>query len=446
MSCNICAEKYNKTSRKSVKCVCDFECCRFCIKTYLLSKNEDAHCMSCKVVWNRTFMAENFEKTFMTNDYRDYRENVLFERELGMLQATQPYVERNIEIEKLNKERADLEIEFQKYQSEYQKKINQISEKIYLTKENNVEKKKFVRKCPNGDCHGFLSTVLKCELCNHWACGDCREIKGTTTEEKNQHVCNKEILESVKLIEKDSKNCPNCSALIFKINGCNYMWCVECHISFDWKTLRIEKSGNHNPEYFEYLKRNGALVPRAQGDVLCGREIDNNFIDRIMQMYPSILSDGWVERRNRWGNNYYNTITGHTSYTHPSPHPIIEFSRNAMHIRYVELPRFRVDDRLNNNLELRISYMRNTIPKDYFKREIQKKEKENQKKQELANIIDMYINCCTDILYRLDKYNYEDISEEISNLIDYSNNCFKRVSNSYNCKCYHIYKKNGQFN
>ena len=31
--CNICAEKFNKSSRALVKCNCDFECCRSCFKT-----------------------------------------------------------------------------------------------------------------------------------------------------------------------------------------------------------------------------------------------------------------------------------------------------------------------------------------------------------------------------------------------------------------------------
>lgn len=62
LSCNICVESYNKTNQ--VTCKCDFNACRSCIKTYLLDKTEDAHCMYCKVGWDRMFMASNFDDSF----------------------------------------------------------------------------------------------------------------------------------------------------------------------------------------------------------------------------------------------------------------------------------------------------------------------------------------------------------------------------------------------
>jgi hypothetical protein len=64
--CNVCAEKYNKTKRAQVTCRCDYSACRSCIKTYLLNKIENAHCMNCKVEWDRQFMTDNFEKSFMS--------------------------------------------------------------------------------------------------------------------------------------------------------------------------------------------------------------------------------------------------------------------------------------------------------------------------------------------------------------------------------------------
>lgn len=81
-----------------------------------------------------------------------------------------------------------------------------------------VDRKKFVRKCPNGECHGFLSSALKCGLCECWVCSDCREVKGFSTEEKDSHKCNKDIVESIKLLEQDSKPYPKCTSLIFKID------------------------------------------------------------------------------------------------------------------------------------------------------------------------------------------------------------------------------------
>jgi hypothetical protein len=208
---------------------------------YLLSKTEDAHCMSCKVGWDRVFMADNFEKTFMAKGCRDHREQILIEREMGMLQATQPYVEREIKLEKLELARNELRIKYENdlrnLQDEYQA----------VSGNTTVERKKFVRKCPNGDCHGFLSSGLKCELCENFACSDCREVTGKTTEEREAHTCNSEIVESVKFLEKDSKPCPKCASMTFKIIGCSQMFCVECHTPWDWNSGRIVTGQIHNP-------------------------------------------------------------------------------------------------------------------------------------------------------------------------------------------------------
>ena len=102
--CNVCAEAYNKSTRRMVECICGFKSCRECVKTYMLGNKEDPICMSCKVSWERKFLVDNLGKSFMSKEYKDYREELLVEREMGMLQATQPYVEREIRMEKLEEE------------------------------------------------------------------------------------------------------------------------------------------------------------------------------------------------------------------------------------------------------------------------------------------------------------------------------------------------------
>ena len=437
-SCNICAEKFNKTARACVKCICDFESCRTCIKTYLLDKSEDPHCMSCKIAWDRKFMCENFEKSFMAKTYKNHRENVLMEREIGMLQATQVYVEREIKMEKLQLAMVQLRNRFH---------VEMNALQIAYSDCNNsetVEKKKFVRKCPSDSCHGFLSSSLKCEICDCWACGDCHEIKGYTTEEKEQHTCNAEILESVKFLAKDSKPCPKCASLTFKIIGCNQMWCVECNTPWDWKTGRIETGTIHNPHYTEYLsKQNNGVTPRNPLDILCGRELDNNFTMAIINQFRK-LPIGWQSAIDPRGRTYYISPQHKTQWVFPnnSELNIIDITRNITHIKHVEQPRFARVDRLQDNLQMRIDFMRNKIEKDTFKTIIQKKEKDLQKKTEINNILAMFTNCSTDILYRLlsspEKEN--EIMPELFELKNYSNKCLQEVSKSYNCKKYEINK------
>ncbi|NBO36698.1 hypothetical protein EBU91_04090 [bacterium] len=395
--CAICSDKFNNSNRAVVKCMCEFKCCRMCAKTYLLGRVEEPACMSCKVQWDRKFMADNFEKSFMKNEYKVHREGLLIERELGMLQATQPYVEKEIMIEKLN-------VELEQLRTEYNNKLEELRK---LKISNVLERKKFIRKCPNGNCHGFLSSSLKCNLCECFACSECREVKGFTSEEKESHECNKDILESVKLLEKDSKECPKCAALIFKIEGCDQMYCTECHTAFSWRTLKIDGGVIHNPHYFEYQRRvNNGVVPRNPMDVQCGRELDNAFVTRLTRMIKAPM------------------------YT--------EICRNIIHIRHVDIPRFTVENRMNANLKLRIDYMRNKLDKETFKKIIQKKDKDNMKKNEISNLLFMFVNAMTDIFYRLSDSNKEKILNEMNELRLYTNEQFEKICKVYNCKKYNI--------
>jgi hypothetical protein len=160
---------------------------------------------------------ENFDNVFMSKTYKQHRENVCFERELGMLQGTQVYVEKQIRIETIKNELSQTRILIGELKRKQEDLENQL---LIARNETEIVHKKFIRRCPNGDCLGFLSSSLKCELCGVFACSECREVKGKTVEEKDTHQCNNETVESVKMIDTDSKPCPKCSSLIFKTEGC----------------------------------------------------------------------------------------------------------------------------------------------------------------------------------------------------------------------------------
>jgi hypothetical protein len=433
-SCNICAEFYNKVNRKEVKCcACDFESCRDCIKKYMMGSKEEPVCMSCKVSWDRNFLLEQLGKTFMTRDYRNYREDLLVEREMGFLQATQPHVEREIRMEELKEEIAMI-----------RKKLPKLEKELKELKEGDalVERKKFVRKCPNGDCHGFLSSALKCGLCNCWVCSDCREVKGFSTEEKEAHECNKDTIESVKLLEKDSKPCPKCTSLIFKIEGCDQMYCVECHTAFSWNTLKIESGVIHNPHYFEYQRMtNGGVAPRNPMEIQCGRELDNFFVSRLVDKIIPLPSN-WKRQEIHGVITYYNNLN-QRCYSKDIKDEvfldIIETCRQVIHVRFVELPRFATEGRLYSNMQLRIDFMRNKITKDGMKKILQKREKDNTKKGEISNVLGMYVACMTDLFYRLyDENELVKIKKEMNALKKYVNDCLEKISKVYSCKQYVI--------
>lgn len=111
----------------------------------------------------------------------------------------------------------------------------------------------FVCHCPRPRCEGFITSLLKCTKCDAEICKLCRV---DITVGPSTHECVKEDILSVEVIEHSSKPCPRCKVKIFKISGCNDMFCVHCQTSFNWNTLEIYKGlAPHNPHLAEMNRR-----------------------------------------------------------------------------------------------------------------------------------------------------------------------------------------------
>jgi hypothetical protein len=61
---------------------------------------------------------------------------------------------------------------------------------------------------------------------------------------------------TIKMIQKESKPCPNCNEFISKISGCDQMFCVHCGTAFSWKTGQVERGTIHNPHAHQYFQKN----------------------------------------------------------------------------------------------------------------------------------------------------------------------------------------------
>jgi len=140
--------------------------------------------------------------------------------------------------------------------------INRFKKALPGLNEEDVQervKRKFIQKCQKEGCRGFLSSQWKCGICEEWTCKDCLEVIGP---DKNvEHVCKKENLESAKLIKKETRPCPKCATPIFKINGCDQMFCTQCKTPFSWNTGRIATGVIHNPHFFQWQRENGGTGP-----------------------------------------------------------------------------------------------------------------------------------------------------------------------------------------
>lgn len=450
-SCPVCIETYNRSNTKKILCnMCDYTACRTCVTQYMNSNVTTAHCMSCRATWNRSHIVANFTKDFVNTVYKTHRENVLLDRERGLLPATQPLAEKYLQVKNITSEISEIDgmvdalcaqskaaldksvvktsiegrmylleqdYKFQLEVAPHKCRISFLQSKRTLLQGSKntevVERRSFIKACPSSDCRGFLSSAWKCGLCELWTCPECHEIKGT--ERDGAHTCNPDVLATVKMMAEDTRQCPKCPALIFKIEGCDQMYCTQCHTAFSWRTGHVEIGTIHNPHYYEYMRQqNGGVAPRNHGDIPCGGLIRERTIGQIMRQ-------------------------SHISPNTEAYNILLDYHRIHAHIQNVELPKYVVNRNATNE-DLRIKFLVHEIDEDAFKLQLQKREKGNEKKQEIHQILTMYQTVVMDIINRLDGFGgvitlaqLEAIIHELDTICLYTNTSFISISKLYSC-------------
>ena len=419
--CVICEENSNKTTHTLITCnFCKFEACRTCCETYLLSQT-DAKCMNtaCAKPWDRKFMVSAFPKSFMTNQWKKHREQVFLDKELALLPATQPIVEHRNRKIKISKKIEEIDNQIRVLLT----KKRELQYAIASPYKDKTSVSHFVRACADPECRGYLSSQWMCGLCEKHACKGCHVL--LDINERQPHVCNPDELATAKLLDKDTKPCPSCKTGIFKIEGCDQMWCTQCKTAFSWRTGAIE-TVIHNPHFYEWQRRTGGEARRNPGDVVCGQEITHQIIENLSRRLRISTT------ANTRGEPIYRTPLSKTLYDRA--YVIV---RSMVHLRVAQLPHYRVGDN-ENNLELRISYMRQEIDKDTFMQRIQRSNKQFEKKREIYNIVSLFIQTMTDIMFRFqDEVNKshldaaEKILDEVQVIQDYTNECLGDIAETY---------------
>lgn len=128
--------------------------------------------------------------------------------------------------------------------------------------------------CPTLSCNGLVARG-RCGECKKKICVTCHEVVDNDGD-SDGHVCDVDTLETIKLIKKETKPCPKCNVSIHKIDGCDQMFCTNCHTGFSWRTGQIQ-TRIHNPHYFEWLRSRAhetAPAPAPDEDP-CGRNLQN---------------------------------------------------------------------------------------------------------------------------------------------------------------------------
>lgn len=264
------------------------------------------------------------------------------------------------------------------------------------------QRAEFIKKCSDPECRGFLSTRWKCGLCEKQTCMDCHEIKHDDADAP--HVCDPNVVETIKLLKSDTKNCPSCQTSIFKIDGCDQMWCTQCKTGFSWTTGKIEMK-LHNPHYYEWRRQNGGLDREAGDNQQCVTPTD---------IFNNILNSVVIE---------YNLKT-----------VLIEKCRQCIHNsaynQNPNIPDFEI---------YRIEYLRNQIDVDSFKSTLIRLNKAYSKKHELYTVYELLATTFTDIMRRF-CMNFQDTSAlaELDTIIDYVNGCFADIAYSYGSTTKHV--------
>jgi len=459
--CLICCEDFNQSNHKLVSCPwCQFAACRSCCQTYILDQDETV-CMNkgkkpdgtfiCQKVWTRKFVTDTFPKTWVNREWKAMNSRVAVEREKALLPATVSVVENRKEIDRMKAEVEQITVEMRRLTNRRWALQQQIQAGGSVV---TTEVKSFGHKCPDEDCRGYLSTQWKCGMCDKWTCPDCHVIKGTSRDA--QHTCDPDVKATAQFLAKDTKPCPKCSTPIHKIEGCDQMWCTQCHTAFSWRRGTIE-TRIHNPHYYEWQRQqNGGAAPRNFGDFECGRDLADQRANRYIH---DILSRvGIMDHLSTPQKAQMETVAKY----------IPQFIRKTVHLQLHDGERFRTDN-VVNNLEVRVRYLKKDINDKQFASKVHAAYKAHEKKKDIADVIQLQVQGVTDIIYRIADFlkgtvapKKNDLGQmcyikmkpewcdevcnmfsEIKQLTDYSNGILEEHAKTYGCKTWKIaYKEN----
>lgn len=449
--CLVCRDTYSARIRKPVGCpYCQFVCCMNCFKQYLLSLASEPACMSCKVQFSYEFLIEKLPPTFWHREYKNFRKNILLSREESLLPETQSCIIRIKRKEAFYKHIKSFKTELDKMFQHYNKLIGRMSHMsemvhqertgqieipddhpyfLYFHDDNTPMKNEngellcmmedpgveiankriktrvhsgWVCPCPKENCRGYLrGDQTVCPICGTHVCKDCIQA---VPENEETHECKKEDVETVNMLRQNTKPCPNCSIPIYKISGCDQMWCTQCRTPFSWSTgLKINQR-IHNPHYYEWMQRHqGEDMPRELMDIPCGG-------------LPSIHT------LRKFPHNYQEWI-----YT---------LHQNILHYEHVIIPRHQNAQPDEVCKSLRISYLLNFISKDYWRDELYRTEKAHQKHQQYLQVIQTFVAVATEWLRRMVIEMPSNLDQEVKNTIGffhYINNQIMFINNRFKC-------------
>ena len=435
-SCPVCTENYNNSTLKSVRCEygdCDFTICKTCVRTYLLSTTSFPHCMQCKKAWSEKFIVISLNRSFVTKEYKTHRRTLLLDREISKLPETMAFVATKTAIkeaqniadqynEVVRAKEKELMLEL-KIMNNHLHGLRLNVTALYTNKPTSEERRQFIMPCPVDDCRGFLSSQHKCGLCSIYSCVHCNAVIGHNKDDP--HICNDDDVKSTELIKKETKPCPTCGTRIYKITGCDQMWCTGCHKAFSWKTGLVDTGRIHNPHFYQYQRENAenGIAPRVPGDGAC------NGLDLYYAVNHSIVRKLPFEA----------VMPGNSIPLKPL---VIKLHRLIQDISEVRIPVIRdTIAGLNNFENERYYYITKRWTKDELSNAVYRGDSKHKENTELLHIHELLSVTGIELFARLlrDDTTKEEFYKtvvnsikEYNNLVTYCNEQFKTISLTYN--------------
>jgi len=271
--------------------------------------------MGCKLGWDREQLQSAVGKTFLDNEYKNYRASVLVERARSTIPQIQDWAMLRRDLEYVVKQRKTVVSKHreEKKAIEYKhaielRAIDIQADNIYdqLADHNKGKKTRseFMQKCGGQECEGFLSTSWKCRVCDYYTCKECGQVSGDFPQGHAdcEHTCDEDEKQTFALVRQECKPCPGCASHIFKIEGCDQMFCTVCHIPWSWKTGQRVTGIVHNPHYYEWMRKTLGSVPRQPGDVPGGGDdcIDVNTMLITLRTHEPLSKENTLIRSLLW--------------------------------------------------------------------------------------------------------------------------------------------------
>ena len=433
--CPVCCNSFTLQVRRKTECnYCTYAACAACVQQYLLASVQDAHCMSCRNGWNREFLGAALCKSFINGPYKLHRQRVLLDREKALLPDSQIMLENYRVAQQLERlvvaneaEMRDIRRRLNELTWDVQRDRNQIhrirtggyttdGDPHGGTGREGREHRRFIRACPADGCRGFLSSQWKCGTCELFSCSTCHEVKGEDRDAP--HTCDPDVAASAALLSRDTKPCPKCASMIYKIDGCDQMWCTQCQTAFSWRSGAVVVNAIHNPHYYEWMRRaNGGEIPREPGDVPGG------------QGGPCAagLPGAWDLGRH---------IRAHGEETQYGR--LMEIHRLARHLQDTVLRRLRGRFRAEDNADLRLQYLLNNIDEVEWRRKLQQREKKREKDLAVRQVYEMFVAVVTDSLRSIMNATGEAVPEstlkavaDIKALLTYANTNLRDIGGRF---------------